>query len=56
MAKTRKPVEGAELETKRVRIVKLHPLVVNEPGETPTLPKTVADKLLEMEYAEEIEE
>ncbi|MET7253460.1 hypothetical protein [Dyadobacter fermentans] len=54
MAKTKK-TEGAELETLKVRIVKLHPLVVNEPGETPELPKSVAEKLLEIEYAEEIE-
>jgi hypothetical protein len=41
-------------KTKKVEIIKFHPLIAHEVGETPVLTEEKANELIEKKYAKEV--
>lgn len=59
MAETKKVVakatdENGEIKTKQVEIIKFHPLVAHDVGDTPIMEEAFADELIEKKFAKAV--
>ena len=54
MADTKEKIDEKDIKTKKVEIIKFHPLVAHDIGDEAALEEEMANKLIEMKYAKAV--